>query len=219
MGKHPNSCWSTYLYNICILITNCIFEALLKCKYSTEIYSPSTISEPSKEISVDEANALYYVRGYLIRNLIKKFKKDANKVIALSHFLEDTEAGDAEVFSQQEWTDLFDRGGLFHCNIDFYHFLYSVEVIMKTAIKDEEGSLKDGFVGRAKNSVTTNDEVQFWWDCLCIINNLDDDLATTLFDNIISLYITVGGFCFASKWMERYKQTTTLSIINTLFSF
>ena len=57
---------------------------------------------------------------------------------------------------QQEWTDLFDRGGLFHCNIDFYHFLYC-KVVKKMAIKDEEGSLKNGFVDRAKN-----EEVQFW---------------------------------------------------------
>ena len=60
---------------------------------------------------------------------------------------------------QQEWTDLFDRGGLFHCNIDFYHFLYC-KVVKKMAIKDEEGSLKNGFVDRAKN-----EEIQFWWNC------------------------------------------------------
>ena len=74
-GKNPNSCWSTYLYYIAFYITNCIFEALLKYKYSMDIKSPSAIFDLLEKVSTDEANALYYVRGYLIHKLKKKFKK------------------------------------------------------------------------------------------------------------------------------------------------
>ena len=104
------------------------------------------------------------------------------------------------------WVDLVDRGGLYHVCMEFYNFLYSLEIQVKQIMrKDNVQKLKDGISEAIVKRAQENDDVCFWWRTLCSTVEVDSNTAEALLPQITEHYIIVRGFAFAARWMEAYK--------------
>lgn len=44
-----------------------------------------------------------------------------------------------------------------------------------------------------------------WWDTLCAIVGIDDFTAKVVLPLIVDHYVTVRGFAFTARWLEKYK--------------
>ena len=65
-----------------------------------------------------------------------------------------------------------------------------------------------------ENNVKDDEEVQFWWDTLCAILDIEDETSQALLEVLVSFYVPFRGFAFTSRWMEKYKQQSRKSIQN-----
>ena len=104
------------------------------------------------------------------------------------------------------WVNLVDRGGLYHICMEFYYFLYSLEIQVKQIMRKENvQKLKDGISEAIVKRAQENDDVCFWWRTLCSTVEVDSNTAEALLPQITEHYIIVRGFAFAARWMEAYK--------------
>lgn len=189
-------------------VTHYYFLNQLKIK--SPLAESVPLENPAK-ISMDEENALYYVSGYVIRSLRKKLTRDPSKlnddmISVLHSFLEDSEGHEDNDDENPDWISTIDRGGLLHCCMEFNHFLYAVEVVIKKEMRQgNEMAMKAGFKEKLTHIVECDEEVLFWWLTLHNVADIEDKATKATFSLILSHYITLRGFAFAARWMEAFK--------------
>jgi len=199
--KANSPCGTPVLYQH---LTDLLFKALLKFTYSV---ADGTLKQPSP-LTNNEANALRYVAGYVCRHLRKKIEASAaplkeEMVLCLMSMVKDksdTSSGNCE-----EWTDLVDRGGLWHVRENTYSFFLSLEEEMRillpsllTEEKNKERIIKE---------LVLSEDVQFYWLIVGADFDEDDqDVHRELLRRIVELFVTIRGFSYASAWLEKYKQ-------------
>ena len=69
-----------------------------------------------------------------------------------------------------------------------------------------ERRMEVGFSDAAIKDIENDEEVLFWWATLCASSDIDNDTAEALLRSIVSFYVTIRGFAFATRWIESYKQ-------------
>ena len=102
----------------------------------------------------------------------------------------------------ETWTNLVDRGGLWHMNHQTYRLMeYSIRqrLTMATASKQEEGARS-----RLIEAIMACVDVKFQW-CL-LATEMEDKIASALLKQLVSLYVTIRGFAFVSSCIKLYKQ-------------
>ena len=184
----------------CQFVTHYIFKKLIKTEYALTNASPEL---STRSLSHIEQNALRYVAGYVLR-------KVRNQLEASSHPKKDEMvllvmecAGDEfdENCGTETWTNMVDRGGLWHINDQ----TYSLFVIMEEELRQhytlgKSGNTKDSAI----KAILQSNDLLFEW---CIIaSEADDDIATQVLQRIVQLYITIRGFAFATSCLDMYKQ-------------
>ena len=195
-------------------LTHNYFLHLLKTKFPL---INSDLSNAPVDMSVDEESALCYVAGYMIRSLSAKIERSEpnlmeEMVLALYSFREDSEQCEKidEESSEGEipyWVKVVDRGGLFHCRMEFNLFLCAVEVAIKKEMRQgNEAAMKAGFKEKLLLLLQQDEDVLFWWATLCAIADVDNETSEALLPNILTHYTTIRGFTFAGRWMEAFKQ-------------
>ena len=68
--------------------------------------------------------------------------------------------------------------------------------------------MKKGFSNLVEVSISGDDDVQQWWEILCVLKNVPDGVAKELIHYIIEHYIVVRGFAFAVRSAELYKRNS-----------
>ena len=112
-----------------------------------------------------------------------------------------------EYGTDEDWTNLMDRGGLFHVKeITFQLFRaieYQVQDSLIKGLKRQSQHSKSELIKK----VTGDDDVQFIWLMATAEFEIEDhDIHETLLHRIIELFVTVRGFSLASVWLEKFKQ-------------
>ena len=98
------------------------------------------------------------------------------------------------------WVNLVDRGGLYHVCMEFYNFLYSLEIQVKQIMrKDNVQKLKDGISEAIVKRAQGNDDVCFWWRTLCSTVEVDSNTAEALLPQITEHYIISSGIYICSQ--------------------
>ena len=220
--------WNTLSLNTAVqlspilsyFLTHCYLLHLLRTQF--QLAEPAVI-EPPLELSTDEESALAYVGGYIIRSLREKIERSKPElmlemVIGLYSFREDSEQceesdGDGSEDETVDWVKMVNRGGLFHCRIEFKHFLYAIEYVVKQEMRlGKESAMKAGFKEKMSSIIRQDEDVLFWWSTLCAITDVDNTTAEALLPQIVALYVTIRGFAFAGRWMEAFKQSNKKSL-------
>lgn len=190
-------------------ITDLIFRKLICEHYeSTSTHESST----SSHVTDNEMNALRYAAGYIVRNVTKKicatpmFKEDlvncCQKLVKVRFECEDTAT--AEV-----WTDLVDRGGLWHVKESTFQLMCAFEEEIRKHLNtlSSTGGCTPGVKEKFVGTLMSSEDVQFYW-CIVTANFEADDpeVHDCILKMIIQLFVTVRGFAYASSWIEHYKQ-------------
>ena len=102
-----------------------------------------------------------------------------------------------------EWTNLTDRGGLWHVNDQTYSVFYAMEEVIRQHLTTAAVSKqKEGARKKLTSSILQNEEVLFQW---CILaGDTDEGVATTLLEKIVELYVTIRGFAFANSCLHAW---------------
>ena len=102
----------------------------------------------------------------------------------------------------EEWVDMINREGLWTVNDQ----AYDVFLIMEDLIRRHFTLASNRIEGAATcaEAVLGNNDLLFQW---CIIAaQVEEDVSKLVLQRIVSLYVTVRGFGFASSCLELYKQ-------------
>ena len=191
-------------------ISNQVYMAFMKKFQKNEV---GDSSRPNiVELTPDEMGAITYIGGYIIRHLIKKLtkKNPPNKnslLLLLFNLLNDPESSDnvqvVDIFNIQNWSKLIDRGGLFHCIQSFVDSLLEMERIVKRTI---DNIIKDKTtITNIKTNILECPKISEHWNNSFIDNESSSaNSKYELFNYIIDEYLTLRGFAFAARFMERY---------------
>lgn len=208
--------WSRFLHEsgrlqLCAcfvqFVTNTLFKQLIEEEFPLNSTANSKV-HPAL-MTFEEKNALRYVAGYVCRTLRKRLESsrmpDKDDMIFALMELSGDEMNDQET---EAWTDLIDRGGLWHISDETYMiFLIMEECIRKHMTLSIASKVKGG--KELTNILLKNEDVLFQW---CIIGVETNDVHLSLLTKIISLYVTIRGFAFATSCLELYKQAQKKSL-------
>ena len=126
-----------------------------KFNYST------TAASVTPETSINEGYALRYAAGYVVRHVLKirasnlPRKDDLTKQsLVKTHSSDDTEN------TAEQWTDLVDRGGLYHVKETTFHLFVALEDEVRKYLGHlSSPNAKDRFI----SSLCDCEDVQFYW--------------------------------------------------------
>ena len=190
-------------------LTDLIFKELLHLKYS--IAAEDTENSSTGPLTHNEINALRYAAGYACRHVRKKVEASSHPlkeemVLCLMTMVKektDTTSGPCE-----EWTDLVDRGGLWHIQENTHSFFLCLEEEVRIHIQLllNEGNKKQKII----QELIDNENVQFYW--LIVGADFEEDnqeVHSELLRRIVELFVTMRGFSYASAWLEKYKQVAS----------
>ena len=146
-------------------VTDTIFKELIKIEFPVSTATTTTSESPHCPLSCEEQNALRYVAGYVCRKVRTKLETSSlpnkDEMILCIMEMSGDEEGDG---GTETWTNLVDRGGLWHMNDQTYRLFVAMEysicqrLTMATASKQEEGARS-----HLIEAIMACDDVKFQW--------------------------------------------------------
>ena len=194
-------------------LTDLVLRFLIREHYP--ITDELSATPSASAMSTNEANALRYAAGYVVRSVSKKITKTSNTasfkedltsccqtLVKQSHNYD--EPGTAE-----DWTDLVDRGGLWHIKETTFQLICAFEEEIRKHLHTlTSTSSTSGLRAHFLSTLINSDDVQFYWCIASADFDVDDsEVHSCLLNMIVELFITVLGFAYASAWIEHYKQS------------
>ena len=147
-----------------------------------------------------EENILRYVAGYVCRKTREKLEVsvDVNKDDMI--FCLFSSSGDETTDSRTEdWTNLMDRGGLWHVNDMVYDCFYTLETELRQQLAKTE-KIETCLNGITEKMLVNEDVLFRWW---LISVDFDDAISGRLMKRIINLYITINQRVFICSQLYR----------------
>ena len=132
-----------------------------------------------------ERGVLRYVADYICRHLRKKLEKGSHEfkeemVLYLMDLVKDSEDCEAKIETDEQWTHLIDRGGLWHVKESTYQLFHAVEHVVSEGmlnIKNLSLPLKQEMIKR----VMEDDDMLFYCSLLLQILKLMMTKFTKIF--------------------------------------
>ena len=149
------------------------------------------------ELTYEEANALRYMGGYIIRSLTSSLQKDDNTLVGLNLI---TNLDDDTVPAESEWMCSIDRGGLVQITDEFYQSLCAIEYATCRKLRPDCTRIPKSLAAE----IIEDSNVQLNW-CIATVG-MSDEISTLLIKKIVKQWITVRGFSFANSILEKYKR-------------
>ena len=155
----------------------------------------------------EEENALKYVGGFVCRKVRQKITESSmphkEDILLLTIHLCGDEAD--EDLGTETWTNEIDRGGLWHISDDTYSVFLILEYQIRchlqvTALKKLDETTKITII----DATLANEDLLFQW--ALVSANAHDFIGNAVLKKIVTLYITISGFAFATSCLEIYKQ-------------
>ena len=183
---------------------------------TTNVPQRSDIRE--KELTKEEQQVLYYASGYTPRKLLQRYQEHtaANKAAAIfaevvGKWVEASDEVEQRPSDITSWLDAQDRSGLMKVNAKFYSYILSVErelgqfwhVESLPQYKDVE--VIPVFLRRLKGNVNILEK----WKDLLGSDVESDDLAETLLEETVQVWVTMHVKQVVDKYIFKRKDTST----------
>lgn len=199
-------------------LTDIIFRKRLS-DYIKIVYLEQECGSKDLELRESERGVLRYIAGYICRHLRQKLERENHQfkeemILCLLELIKDQDIEEDGV--DEEWTDLIDRGGLWHIKETTYRFFRAIEDVARHVLKALLHPSAPSKCSKCEviQRMISDDDVQFYW--LCDDFEIDNhEVHAILLQKIVELYVTVRGFSVASGWLEQYKQHTKQSTQHT----
>ena len=88
-----------------------------------------------------------------------------------------------------------------HVSDQLFSFFKAVEIELRFHLQASEA---DGIKEKAVKKILDSEEVNFHWSEIAI--NWEEEEAGVLLEMVVSHWVTVRGFSYASAFLEKYKQ-------------
>ena len=188
-------------------VTDCIMEVLIK-----QYFPVDTTSEPDvASLTYEEANALRYTAGYVIRALRKKIEGSAHPLLEeLVLCLVDMEEKEGTGHESEDWTNLIDRGALKHISDSTYMLFLCIELELRKHLRDGCASEKSGVREKAVESILENEDMLFYWSLVSV--DWEEEESKVLLKKIVEHWVTLRGFSFTGAFLEMYKRNNKKSV-------
>ena len=176
-----------------------IFKELIKRHHTTETTQhKATPFDPTYE----ELNGIRYAAGWVARALRKKLKRSAHPLkddlfLCIADLLDDKDDSTQE---SNEWVEAVDRGGLTRVNNITFELFWTMEKTLRDIVSTSPVSR---IPEKCMERVVSDDDVQFIW-CL-MSSDWAKDSADALLEMIVTEWIKIRGFSYASAWVEKFK--------------
>ena len=167
-------------------LTDMIFRKLVREKYQI---SDQTRSADPPEMSYNEANVVRYAAGYVIRHVSKKIKKknhpsEKELLCCAQQLLKGGQQATDSIDpgTTEDWTDLVDRGGLWHIRETTFHVFCALEEETRPYVGalcsqiSTAATIRNEFLDK----LVGNEDVQFYW-CIAAANFDTEDVDYTIF--------------------------------------
>ena len=179
-------------------------ETVATSSAAAELYSSVILTK-------EETNAMRYACGFVPYRLLKKYeKKSDEKSVQFVECLGNMAVAGIETDLMdytRVWFDAVNRGGLFPLNDESFRFFTAVESRVRSQLAKSVLPSEESSSNCKEITITTtlqDEDVKFYWSIVSIdIEN--EDYATELLQEIITLWLTIRGFSVAASWMEQYK--------------
>jgi len=218
--------WKTFLKPSGVPVKPVLFQHLTdivfrKCldNHFKVMHQDKQVCSEDLELETTEKGVLYYVAGYICRQLRKKLERESHEfkeemVLCLMDLVKDHDnADEVQLADHEHWTDLIDRGGLWYVKDATYRLFFAIEHVVREVLMTIKYPLQPL---KMIEKVIKDDDVQFFWLIATAEFEIDDsEVHTALLLKITELYVTVRGFSMASGWLEQYKQRTKKSTQRT----
>ena len=193
-------------------VTDVVFKKLVKRHTPTDSDKPSLKPATVPDLTYEEANALYYTAGYVVRAVQKKLSKKAkgdgvsdkhslDKELNLC-LIELTE--DDNFDAPSDWTEEVNRGGLYFVSNTTYRIFRSMEMTIRQDLTQQAApSISAGFKDDTVKKISEHDDVLFHWSMVSA--EWDEEVSKKLLMMIVELWVTVRGFAFTRSWMEGWR--------------
>ena len=112
-------------------------------------------------------------------------------------------SGDERIdLDSEAWTDLIDRGGLWHVNDETYCLFCTMEEELRHHLASIElHSSNERMQLKLTETLCQSEGLLFHW---CILSNeLQEEKENAVLQQIVKLYITTRGFAFAASCLEQ----------------
>ena len=132
-------------------------------------------------------------------------------VLCLMELVKHPQDSEAKIETDEQWTELIDRG-CWRVKEMTYQFFHAVDHVIREALMTIKNPSLATTKTRNAKRVIEDDDVQFNWLIVTSDFEIDDDeIHKILLHKIAELYVTVRRFSLASGWLEQYKQQTKTS--------
>lgn len=184
-------------------ITHNIFKVLVKRRFQLVESESTDTSGPMTHI---EENTLRYVAGYVCRKVNTKLaaSKHPNKddMILSIHELSGDEENER---GTEDWTNILDRGGLWHISDTAYSLFYAIEDEVRCHLLPSLApTMNEGTKAAIVSAVMRSEDVSFEWSLFGA--GIDNEIEKELLEMIVSLYVTTRGFSLATSCIENFKK-------------
>ena len=187
-------------------MTHAIFKELIQ-QYPAPLDTTTPHEGPQCPLTYGEENSLCYVAGYVWRKLKERLELSSLPskddmilcLVELSGDEMDEERG------TEAWTNLIDRGGLWHINNQTYCLFVTMEediqqdLTLASASRQLEEARKELI-----ESIVQKEDLLFQWAIL--VAEIENEVLTAVLKQLVNLYVMIREFAFASSCLELYKQ-------------
>lgn len=179
----------------------------------------------SAQITDFQSNAIRYMAGYIAVKLLKKYRKQSkNPKVQLKRklFIRVLRAmkpadlpgqPDSPLDYTKVWTELIDRGGLYHVSDCVYNLFESIEVVVCRHINTETYTPGSDIRKIILEEALSSPPITFLWENVAqAIPTKYEKYSIELLTAIIDLWIMIRGHAFAKEWTmkseRKYKKAT-----------
>ena len=185
-------------------VTDIVFENIIS---SALPLADSTVSDPAS-ITYDDTNVINYAAGYVCRKIHNNVAHSSNpekaELMRCIEGLLKAKDDEGEESSSAEWVNEVDRGGLWHVEEGTCMLFAAMEEEVREHFQVGGMEVGKRYRQRLIDAVCNNEDVLFHW-CMLTAES-EETHAQTVFEMLVSMWITVRGFAFASGFVEMYKQ-------------
>ena len=197
-------------------VSQTVFTKLIGLRYVAAESSENSSPVQKTELTNIEENVLRYLAGYLCNKIQKQLEK-TNKYeqLLVVSDMSGCEMNDGK--DTESWTNIMDRGGLWHVNDTTFQMVCSMEMELRNHLSVKKAVLAEqNTASFLVEKLAGNEEVKIHWQTLCEDHTvLDTDEKDQLLHMFTKLFVTIRGFAFATSLIETYKKVSGKTLQKT----
>ena len=151
-------------------------------------------------ISDNDQSILYYIAGYILRSLHKKYLRYSKHKLSLVDKFSDNSENHNFVQKYDRWYKIQDRGGLQKPCDTFFLLVRELELIVRKSVTAKL-SAHSLLLGPLKENIMESFMVKYYCDLL--IPNESCEVVSSVTEDIVHLFLTIRGY--AVTRLERNK--------------